>query len=90
MHAVAGQVGKARGRPDGGGGALFERDPGTEALATDVFAVAPGAGLALEQVGQRVAVHVDPGAALGGRVERGPSGEVEALQGVAWGRVRGA
>ncbi len=52
--------------------------------------MAPGAGLALEQVGQRVAVHVDPGAALGGGVERGPFGEVEALQRVAGGRIREA
>ena len=50
LHAVAGHVGEARGGSDRGGGRIFQVDPGGEPEAADVFAVAPGAGLAFEEV----------------------------------------
>jgi hypothetical protein len=83
LDAVAGQVGEARGGPDRGGGRVLQVLPGGERLAAEVSPMTPGAGLTLEQVGERVTVDVDPRPARGGRVERGGVRELEALQRVA-------
>jgi hypothetical protein len=62
LHAVAGEVGEARGfvERDGGRGDV---GPGGGEVGAEALAVAPGAGGRVEEVGEGVAVNVDPGAA---------------------------
>ena len=86
LYSVAGEISEAGGLVDRDGGRGDVGPCGGE-VGAEALAVAPSAGRRVQEIGERVAVDVDPGAAVGGRIERGPVGQRGERRGIGPGRV---